>query len=530
MRNRTHTLEEESFFPSITDLMVGIIFIFIIIVMALILQIKDEQQVIPKPLFDKISNLTEQEKTELDILIDEREDIDQRVKDLANEKIKNNKLNQQILEANKIIENQNEKIAILNKKQKKIDKIFDDLGLEVLKNEELSNQLIDANKTIENQSKVIDEKLVVELKNEKLIEELDLIKNDLNNKNKELIKLDKKIKDLNNQIIEIPILEEKIEILNKEIESYLEINNTNQNITDQLKSLLVENNKLEKENKLLVSEIQNSSDLINTKNKLEEQNLILENKIYNLQQEVNILQNENLNQISETEFIIEQINKLKDDATKNLLDEIKILFKKQNINITIDYPNSKFILSSNKLFSQGSSTLLTSGIEEINKISNIFAQILPCFSYEPFYLKKSNALNNSEKTWKKLQDKYNHQTYCNSEKMKISNIFKINTLMIEGHTDQDNKKVADEEELSVKRASNTFKQIRKKQILISGLTNKNGEPIFGYSGYGRTRPLIENAKTENQKSKNRRLEFRFLFGEPEKTQFMKYLKELQNAS
>ena len=30
--------------------------------MALILQIKDEQQVIPKPLFDKISNLTEQEK------------------------------------------------------------------------------------------------------------------------------------------------------------------------------------------------------------------------------------------------------------------------------------------------------------------------------------------------------------------------------------------------------------------------------------------------------------------------------------
>ena len=60
----------------------------------------------------------------------------------------------------------------------------------------------------------------------------------------------------------------------------------------------------------------------------------------------------------------------------------------------------------------------------------------------------------------KLQDKYNHQTYCNSEKMKISNIFKINTLMI-GHADQDNKKVADEEELSVKRASNTFKQIRK---------------------------------------------------------------------
>ena len=40
MRNRGHTIEEESFFPSITDLMVGIIFIFIIIVMALIYKLK----------------------------------------------------------------------------------------------------------------------------------------------------------------------------------------------------------------------------------------------------------------------------------------------------------------------------------------------------------------------------------------------------------------------------------------------------------------------------------------------------------
>ena len=102
--------------------------------------------------------------------------------------------------------------------------------------------------------------------------------------------------------------------------------------------------------------------------------------------------------------------------------------------------------------------------------------------------------------------------------------------MIEGHTDQDNRKTADEEELSTKRALNTFKKMEERQILITGLTNKRGKPIFGYSGYGRTRPLVENAKTEAEKSKNRRLEFRFIFGEPEKTIVNEIIKDLQNAS
>ena len=128
MRNRANTIEEESFFPSITDLMVGIIFIFIIIVMALILQIKDEQQSIPKPLFEKIINLDQQKQTELDILIDDIEDIDQRIKDLANEKIKNI---------------------------------------------ELTEKLLKAEEKIQDQSDEINTKIIIELKNDKLIEELD---------------------------------------------------------------------------------------------------------------------------------------------------------------------------------------------------------------------------------------------------------------------------------------------------------------------------------------------------------------------
>jgi flagellar motor protein MotB len=135
-------------------------------------------------------------------------------------------------------------------------------------------------------------------------------------------------------------------------------------------------------------------------------------------------------------------------------------------------------------------------------------------------------LNNTKKQWAKIQKNLNHSVYCSSNELKISQYFKINTVMIEGHTDQNNNKIADEAELSAKRATNTFKQIRDKQLLISGLTNVNGDPIFGYAGYGRSRPLIKNAKSIIQKANNRRLEFRFLFDSPKKNILTKILEDL----
>ena len=92
--------------------------------------------------------------------------------------------------------------------------------------------------------------------------------------------------------------------------------------------------------------------------------------------------------------------------------------------------------------------------------------------------------------------------------------FKISSLIIEGHTDQDNRKTSDERKLSANRAISVFIAIEKRESLISALSNSNNEKIFGYGGYGRERPIIENAKKEEQKSKNRRIEFRFILEPP----------------
>ena len=203
------------------------------------------------------------------------------------------------------------------------------------------------------------------------------------------------------------------------------------------------------------------------------------------------------------------------------------MLSKEKIDVSIDHQNSKLILSTEKMFSSGMSNMLQEGEKQITKLTKVFTQVLPCFSFEPFYLKQNTITNTNKNQWKKLQTKYDYKNYCSSKNLELSKYFKINTLMIEGHTDQDNSKSVDEGKLSAERAFTTFRLIRNNEILISGLTNKNGDPIFGYGGYGRTRPLIKNAKSEIQKSKNRRIEFRFLLGDPSDNFIIKLLEQKQ---
>ena len=120
MNQRAHTFEEESFFPSITDLMVGIIFIFIIIVMALILQIKDSQKSIPSSLITTLTNMSDEELAQTEYLIENKGDISRAEEDLYNEKIKNDKLSKEteILKKLEAIEKKLEKLEKLEILQK----------------------------------------------------------------------------------------------------------------------------------------------------------------------------------------------------------------------------------------------------------------------------------------------------------------------------------------------------------------------------------------------------------------------------
>ena len=153
MRNRSHTIEEESFFPSITDLMVGIIFIFIIIVMSLVLQIKDRQKIIPTQLFEKMVNLSDQEMTEVEVMIDNKDDFNKTVKDLATEKNISRDLKIELEEAKKIIVDQVNKNSLENaikdllNEPEKI-KIMGQRGYEKLKKNYLLDTMIEKHNSL----------------------------------------------------------------------------------------------------------------------------------------------------------------------------------------------------------------------------------------------------------------------------------------------------------------------------------------------------------------------------------------------
>lgn len=64
---------------------------------------------------------------------------------------------------------------------------------------------------------------------------------------------------------------------------------------------------------------------------------------------------------------------------------------------------------------------------------------------------------------------------------------------------------------------------------LSRLSNKDGKPLFSVSGYGETRPVIQEQHTEDDFKKNRRIDIRFTIRRPDSTQYEQIRKQLIEA-
>ncbi len=166
--------------------MVGIIFIFIIIVMSLVLQIKDRQKIISPELFEKMVNLSDQEMTEVEVMIDNKDDFSKTVKDLATEKNVNR---------------------------------------------DLKNQLEVAKKTIAEQINKIESFEELEKQNEILKKDISNSKNILTEYQKEIDNLSLQLTDIKEKDLEISVLEDTIKKLEKDI------NTSQQTITNNIKEI-----------------------------------------------------------------------------------------------------------------------------------------------------------------------------------------------------------------------------------------------------------------------------------------------------
>jgi chemotaxis protein MotB len=174
-----------------------------------------------------------------------------------------------------------------------------------------------------------------------------------------------------------------------------------------------------------------------------------------------------------------------------ILKKLQKDLQERGLQVTIDTRTGVLRLPENILFEKGQASLSAQGVEAVTKLSMAMEKVLPCYTFP-------------------------RPIPCASQPHHIDAIF------VEGHTDKDamagRGAIQDNLDLSVVRATNTYRRLLPAGTALTSMRNAvdaNAQPIFSVSGYGPDRPIPGNTgDDEAQKSKNRRIDLRFIMVTP----------------
>jgi chemotaxis protein MotB len=148
--------------------------------------------------------------------------------------------------------------------------------------------------------------------------------------------------------------------------------------------------------------------------------------------------------------------------------------------VKVDPASGVITLPEELLFDLGSSVLKESAVEKLGETSKQLGDVLKCFVANQ--MPKSSCEVN----------KYRHE---------------IETIFIEGHTDnRPMNRVGGNVKLSLDRAI-SVNAVLVQGTSLAGFRNKDGHPIFSYSAYAESRPLI---KADPSDGRNRRVDLRIV--------------------
>lgn len=222
-------------------------------------------------------------------------------------------------------------------------------------------------------------------------------------------------------------------------------------------------------------------------------------------------------------YYIAQFNNKSEELTKPYKDRADMLeVLKQEIEkhkkMTIHIDKNEGILrltddeNCNEYFKSGKYELTECGKDSFRVIRGVLIEILPCYSHKVF------------------------QNKCNHKILKNKNLSKIDTILIEGHTDnlrvKKLKDISNNFDLSTERSRHVFQYLlsyREEKETDHGnelfylYNNKRIEKnirqqkLFGVSGFGRLRNVsTSNEKSAKQRKKlDRRIDIRFIMMKPE---------------
>ena len=194
---------------------------------------------------------------------------------------------------------------------------------------------------------------------------------------------------------------------------------------------------------------------------------------------------------TEIENFILSVNETKIE----ILKKIQARLMKLDFRVEIDEKTGVIRLPQKEMFATAEHKLSSDGVENINKLSIVLGEILPCYS--------------------KLKDQLKIEYTLKCKRLSKN---KIDAVFIEGHADARpfySPTIKDNQELSTKRALSAFNAITSNEK-ISRLKNSNNEFLLSVSGYGDKRPLPCFDSQEVCYSKDRRIDLRFIMEIPKK--------------
>ena len=178
------------------------------------------------------------------------------------------------------------------------------------------------------------------------------------------------------------------------------------------------------------------------------------------------------------------------ETRAKILKELKHDLANHHLNVEIDTATGVLRLPAAILFAKGDYRLSGEGQQAVTTIAQSMADVLPCYTYP------------------------RRKVGCQDTAHSIDAIF------IEGHTDSDPLNgagpISDNMDLSAVRATNTFRAMDHAVVELAKLHNREDRPILSVSGYGSDRPVRGNTGSdETSKSRNRRIDLRFLMETPQ---------------
>ncbi|WP_311266811.1 OmpA family protein [Sphingobium sp. WCS2017Hpa-17] len=174
------------------------------------------------------------------------------------------------------------------------------------------------------------------------------------------------------------------------------------------------------------------------------------------------------------------------EARTKILRDLKTEIERRDssVKVEIDTRTGVLRMPAAILFAKSEYRMTTEGERAVGVIAGAMAQVLPCYSFP------------------------RRKQGCPDTPHSIDAIF------IEGHTDADKMNGwADNMDLSALRATSTFRAMERAVPVLDALRNREKRPILSVSGYGADRP-VDTGTSEAAKSRNRRIDLRFLMAAP----------------